>query len=76
TAPGVKTGDKPDRTLGRLDVAGEAMTPIASPITFPHRDDLREKTIDASRTITFSQQYDAVIDDMHYFLNGKPFDHD
>jgi len=67
------SGDQMSRTrvIGVLTVAGELDTPIPTLTRFPHPIDLRTKTVNAQRTISFTEK---PAED-HYYINGQLFDH-
>lgn len=72
---GVPTGEgkekSPDRVLGKIIVNGSAVKPVPLVASFPAREDLSQRKVDAVRTVVFSQSKanDA------YYIDGHIFDH-
>jgi FtsP/CotA-like multicopper oxidase with cupredoxin domain len=75
---GVMTGTgasrMPDRVIGTLDVAGEAVTPVAAPPVRPLPPDLRAVRVDDVRTMVFSQTLTTKAAEQRFFVNGRVFD--
>ena len=71
-AKSVLTGSDRVRVMGHVAVAGEPARPVTTLAVFPPREDLRSARIDATRTISFTQDNDTE----QYFINGKKYDHD
>jgi FtsP/CotA-like multicopper oxidase with cupredoxin domain len=59
------------RQLGEVTVSGSPVAAIPGISVFPPREDLRDRRMDAYRTIRFSQ----LDDDEHFLIDGKSFDH-
>jgi suppressor of ftsI len=72
---GVATGEGAARStrrqLGELEVAGDGRMAAPALAAFPEREDLRQRRVDAYRTIRFSQDPD----EEHFMIDGKTFDH-
>ena len=67
----VLTGDKTQRTLGHVQIAGEAVTRAAPAPVAVEAPDLRQRVITGRRTVAFSQERDESL----FYINGKVFDH-
>jgi len=72
---GTGAARQPDRVLGHLLVAGDAVAPVAATIaaTAPPPD-LRTLPIDARRTVVLSQTKTLKAGEQKFFVNGRIFD--
>jgi FtsP/CotA-like multicopper oxidase with cupredoxin domain len=67
----VLTGDKSQRVVGHLTIAGPPAPSVPKIAKFPAIEDLRMGRIDERRTFVLTQ----LNDDKNYFINSKKFDH-
>jgi FtsP/CotA-like multicopper oxidase with cupredoxin domain len=69
---GTGAGQVKDRPLGIVEVSGVAESTSREVTHFASSGDLRNASIDAKRTISFSQSKDA----KKYYIDGRLYDHE